>query len=670
MNIIDLRLSSVDIARLIAEYRDMIVGAYVANVYKHGDAFFFKLRNVSGKRFLVIEPGVRFNLTNQVYEWEHSDVIRRLRAEIRNRRIIDIRQHGFDRIVIIDLSDGYSVICEFMPRGVLCLVRDGVILIASRFVHMKDRSIMPKTKYVFPPNPPPDIWKLSYEKFRARIMSTPSIQRGLMSLGLGLKYSTEVCCRTEINCEASPVNLSEEQLRQIYCCLRDLLSKIMASQRAFVYFDPKGPILFSPIELCIAKNYKYREFPNLDDAIDYFFSNIMVDAKKRLQLEELEEKKHELLEIIKHQEDTIRSIERKIARLKRSVEEIYENYRIIEKILSSIRRAKDEHKMSWEEIRSRINEGNKRNIKGVGIIDSIQTDGTIILKLGNIRISVNYRDTINEITRKILEKIKKLEKKLAGARKALEETKNKLDHIDHEIEKVYREKTYVIVEPRREWYHGFRWFITTNGFLVVAGKDAQTNDALLRKYLEPSDIILHVDIPGGAVVLIKNALNRVKEQDLIEAMTYAAAYSKAWNIGYSAVDVFIAKPQDISLHPPSKTYLKKGSFIVHKKKIIKNVPLEICIGLKLHLDENNVYAQLVSGPRNRISAISDIYVVLRPGKIDKNAVTKRIYQIFVDWLQKRLNGQIARKIIKIEKLTELIPGPSEIVEMKAEEKCQ
>ncbi len=663
MRIVDLRLSSLDIARLVIEYKRSIVNSYIANVYKYGESFFFKLRGVSGKRFLVIEPSVRFNLTNQVCEWEQSSVVAKLRSEIRDRRIVDIHQYGFDRIVNIDIDGGYSLICEFMPRGVLCLLKDQYIVTANKFMRMKDRSIVPGVRYLFPPNPPPNIWDMPYEGFKGIVLSASSIRRGLMSLGLGLKYSLELCHRTNVDCDAPPTGLTEKQIEEIYECMRNLLADVATSQRSFVYFEDNNPILFAPIQLEIASNYEQKSFQSFDDAIDFFFSYTTVGIEKRATLEKLEKRRHELLDIKSHQEATIKAIREKIERLRGSIELIYENYQLINKILATIRKAKDEDKASWDYIRNRIMEGKKQGIRGLDIIDSIQTDGTIVLRFGDKRIPIHYRDTVNDIARKIFDKIKKLEKKLEGAQKALRETIDKLNNIDKEIEKIQREKTYVVLEPKREWYHGFRWFTTTNGFLVIAGKDAQTNDTLLRKYLEPSDLILHADIPGGAVVIMKNAADRAKKQDIFEAMTYAAAYSKAWVIGYTAIDVFITRPKDISLHPPSGTYLKKGSFIVRKKEIVRNVPLEICIGLKLDIDNNNISSMLLSGPKNRICNICDICVILRPGKLNKNATTRKIYNIFLEWIKNKLDTQVAKRAIKIEKIAELVPGPSEIVEI-------
>ena len=42
-------------------------------------------------------------------------------------------------------------------------------------------------------------------------------------------------------------------------------------------------------------------------------------------------------------------------------------------------------------------------------------------------------------------------------------------------------KTKVEME-NRQWYEKFRWFTSSEGFLVVAGKDTVSNEVLIKKY--------------------------------------------------------------------------------------------------------------------------------------------------------------------------------------------
>ena len=53
----------------------------------------------------------------------------------------------------------------------------------------------------------------------------------------------------------------------------------------------------------------------------------------------------------------------------------------------------------------------------------------------------------------------------------------------------------------KKWYEKFRWFKTSDGFLVIAGRDTSQNEAIVRKHLSPNDIFLHTVAPGGPVTV-------------------------------------------------------------------------------------------------------------------------------------------------------------------------
>ena len=648
--------------KLAMRYKELLVGAYVANIYCFRGAFFLKLRGCRGKRFLVVEPGVRVHLSDRVFEWEVSGILGALRRHLRNRRIIDIRQHIFDRIIIFRLSGGYSLICELMPRGFLVLTRDSRIIITDRAATMKDRTISPGMEYRYPPGSPKSILDMDPNEFLERIRGSKSLWKALMLLGLGPKYALEACLRAGMSHNTPTSELREEEIKELHREVLKLARSIIDSEKGYVYFSDDEPLLFSFTPLEIARNLNVREFEDIDDALDYFFSHVKISEIAKTEVSSLLEKRAKLLRVAEEQRNVIESITKKIERLRHMVNTLYENYRAVELCLDAIRRAKDELGLSWERIRHTLKEAKERGYRAAGLVEEIMDDGTVILNVEGVRISANYRDTVNRIAQRIFEKIKRLEDKLSGARKALKETEKMISGIDAEILAREAERPIVIREPRREWFHGFRWFYTSNGLLVVAGKDAQTNETLLKKYMEPSDLVLHADIPGGAVILLKQGRDRAKDSDLMEAAIYAASYSKAWNIGFASMDVFVAKPEDISFSPPSGTYLKRGAFLVKAKRIIKNVVLELAVGLRFRLTDSEATCVILSGPRSSVSRMSDTYVVLRPGKLDKNHIVKLIREKFVAWVSKKIGRKNAEKLIRAEKIAELVPGPSEIVE--------
>ena len=62
------------------------------------------------------------------------------------------------------------------------------------------------------------------------------------------------------------------------------------------------------------------------------------------------------------------------------------------------------------------------------------------------------------------------------------------------------------LQPIRKqmWFEKFTWFISTDGYLVLAGKDASQNETLYRRYLRKGDVYVHADLHGAPSVVIKN----------------------------------------------------------------------------------------------------------------------------------------------------------------------
>lgn len=182
------------------------------------------------------------------------------------------------------------------------------------------------------------------------------------------------------------------------------------------------------------------------------------------------------------------------------------------------------------------------------------------------------------------------------------------------------------------------------------------------------DVFMHAEVHGGAVVIVKNFMKRkVPMETLKEAAIFAASYSKAWKNGLHVVDVFYTDPKHVSLTPPSGQYLPAGSFIIKKKEFLKNVPLRLSIGVILNSSGNIVTFQVLSAPSSVMKKLTDYYVTISPGTRKKSEIAKTIIKRIKEidsgnpYLLKVINN------IKIEKIIDLIPGPSAIIEDEEDE---
>lgn len=62
-----------------------------------------------------------------------------------------------------------------------------------------------------------------------------------------------------------------------------------------------------------------------------------------------------------------------------------------------------------------------------------------------------------------------------------------------------------IVKARKPfWFEKYLWFISSENYLVVGGRDAIQNEALVKKHLNKGDVYVHADLHGASSVIVKN----------------------------------------------------------------------------------------------------------------------------------------------------------------------
>ncbi len=170
------------------------------------------------------------------------------------------------------------------------------------------------------------------------------------------------------------------------------------------------------------------------------------------------------------------------------------------------------------------------------------------------------------------EKAKKYRKKIEGVKKAIEETKRLLEKAELEHVK----KTKLKKRREKEWFEKFHWMFI-DGHLVIGGRDAKSNELLVKKHMEKNDLFFHADVHGASVVIVKNG-QELDDSDLEKAAVFAGCFSNAWKAGRGTVDVYCVKPEQVKTAAKAGEYLAKGSFVIEgQRKWFKNVELKLCL---------------------------------------------------------------------------------------------
>jgi len=122
-----------------------------------------------------------------------------------------------------------------------------------------------------------------------------------------------------------------------------------------------------------------------------------------------------------------------------------------------------------------------------------------------------------------------------------------------------------------EKYEKFRRFYTSSNKLVLAGKNAEQNEEII-KQAEGSEIVLHTKKAGSPFVNIKGKANK---KDMEEAAIFCAFYSRDWKKNKENVEVHYFKGKDTYKEKNMKTGtfgVKKIKKIIVKKRVLEAIP--------------------------------------------------------------------------------------------------
>ncbi len=217
------------------------------------------------------------------------------------------------------------------------------------------------------------------------------------------------------------------------------------------------------------------------------------------------------------------------------------------------------------------------------------------------------------------EKAKKIKKKIEGAEKALHESLKKLQELELKKEKEILEKSKQkkLKERKREWYEKFRWFISSEGFLIIGGRDATSNEIVIKKHTEPNDLVFHTDMAGSPFFIVKSESKLIGEKTKEEAADATVTFSKAWKLGLQTSDVFYVNPDKVSKKTKAGEYMGKGAFMIYGKTNYINNKINLAVGITKH-------QQIMAGPIDAVKTNCTACVVLEQGNEKVSRVAKYI----------------------------------------------
>jgi predicted ribosome quality control (RQC) complex YloA/Tae2 family protein len=503
-------------------------------------------------------------------------------------------------------------------------------------------------------------------------------------LNLGGLYAEELCTRAGVEKTLDIADATEREYRAIHDAIADLAAQLRAGDfDPRLYLDGDRVVDATPFPLRERERAELNEeaYDTFNEALDEYFYRLELDddpVEEGTNRPDFEAEIAKQQRIIEQQEGAIEGFEEQAQAEREKAELLYANYDLVDEVLSTVRDARDEG-VPWSEIESTLAAGADRGIPAAEAVVGVDSSaGTVTIDLDGTRVEVEVTDGVEKNADRLYTEAKRIEEKKEGALAAIEDTREELaavrarkeaweaeddeDDDDEEQREVdWLSRSSIPVRRSDHWYERFRWFETSDGYLVVGGRNADQNEELVKKYLSKHDRFLHAQAHGGPVTLLK--ASRPSEPStpvdfpdatLAEAAQFAVAYSSVWKDGRHAGDAYLVTPDQVSKTPESGEYLEKGGFVIRgDRTYFRDVEARVAVGVQCEGE-----TRVIGGPPSAVDPRVVTSIHLEPGRYAQNDAAKMCYREF----KTRFEDQsFLRKVASPDRIQEFLPpGGSEL----------
>ena len=524
-----------------------------------------------------------------------------LRKYLDNARVGKTYQVGFDRMLVMEVGKAdqdYKLIFELFGGGNVLLVLNGKIENCLIHKTMRDRAVRPGEDYIMPkarfdPTTSP------FEEFQAGFASSTSdaVRTLATGMSLGGQYAEEVCLRAGIPKNTPVSELDDAAVKNLWDSMKTLVTSILDDPRPVMYTDGEDVVDITPADLMIYRDHEKKEFPTVSSAVE----DLMSRAGEKEEKEYVDPELEKLRRRIDKQTETIESYKRDSDSLRVKADSIYANYQQVDELLKVLN--EQSQKLTWDKLKA-----GAMKIPFVVSIDPSKT--TVTAEFEGVRIPLDYTKGLDANASDIYQQGKDISEKSARAEEALKESQEAYAKRQKGIAKAEIARASRAQPTKQFWFERYKWFITSEGKLCIAGRDAHTNDNIVKKHLKDTDVYVHADLHGAPSTILKDG-QKASEPDLRESCHFALAQSKGWVAALSDGSAYWVYPDQVSKTPEAGEFVPRGAFIVRGKRNYEyHLPLELAVGEITYQNERKV----MCGPLDAVKAQSQKYFVIVPGR--------------------------------------------------------
>lgn len=630
-------LAGIELRYLVDKISEQVQDYYISNIYGiTKDSILFKLHHTEkSDLFMMISTSGVWLTTVKIDQMEPNRLLKRLRSDLLRLKLKKIEQIGAERIAYFTFEGfgkEFILIGEFFGDGnILLCNKEMKILALQHSIEVRHRKLGVGLEYVQPPNKGLDIFNIIESDFdELKTTELVSAKWFGRTLGLPKKYVEGVFDIVNIDPKKIGNLLTNDEIKKIFETTKKIVNDVVSgNHEAVIIRNEKSEILplrLGKIEGEIVSTNSFIE------GLDTVFTENIVAKGKSIQSSRSDKKIKELQTQISEQQKAIKTVKERSKNITNVANSLFE---MVSKGILSI-----EDKSAQEILV--IHNAKLTSEKGISLI-----------VVEDEKIKINTKLSLQSIASVLFNEAKKQ----SGAIKSIEDikskTEKKLENLQNKTE--LEQDIMLVTEIRKKnWYERYRWFYTSDGYLVIGGRDAASNSAVVRKHLVKNDKIFHADIFGSPFFIIKNAEN-APDTSMNEVAHATVCFSRAWREGLYGVSAYWVNPEQVKKSAPSGEFLPKGSFTIEgQRNFINSGNLKLSVGI-IPQDDGHV---LTCGPSETIKKNSICYAIIEPDGAEMVETAKKIRIEF-----SKIHEEITKKI-NIDDFVRVMPaGKSQIKEV-------
>ena len=704
----------------------------ISSIYSIEGGLLLRLRHPTlPEKMIAVSDSATWITTKNLALPEASHFISSIRDKVERQALVGVNQVGNERIARFTLEERRrgshaNLYGEFFAGGNQVLTEpenergDGIIIDVANPQRFRHRSLVPGEVYSLPPARGVALEKVSNDllsrllvageerggaKDEAKEGRTKSpgkvsaIKWFGRTVGTSRKFVEEIFARSGVNPDVPFEHISSKDVQALAGACADLTSELENSDSGYVLIPSGGNNELSipspaespsgqsgeavQVDVCpiVPLQWKRLEasgratvlrFGSFGEALDEAYVQSMVYSRRKRASIEARAKSAELASAIHKQELML------------------EKNAFAAKELREIGAALMRQSYEEPQVTSELLE----KIRILGIVEIDEQSPNASLRFVAEPRSFVSRFSGRAMASRLFDEAKRLEennRKILLVQRELLSEKEDLESRTAEQEE--RAERRLNTERRaREWFERYRWFLASEGSLVVGGRDSTSNSVIINKYTESRDIVFHADLHGSPFFVLKRGGEsrmegvHTSEEVALEVAQATVSFSRAWKDELGSADAYWVHANQVKKSAPSGEYLPRGSFFVEgKKNFVKHVKVELGVGvltstkLKELLNSNadgrtsedatgaasqeraaspenvRLHAIVLCGPERSISNYCFAFVRVAPGKEKASSIAKRIKQSLISKVKEDELKNISKRLT-IDDIIRVLPS--------------